>query len=314
MRRIVPILIILFAACGGEAPKVNDSRSAINLDVTMLDAGAEPRQELRYQRAAGRNERLLLRLSLANLLETRVGSAVAVTPVLDLVLGVGPTYQAKEAGVWGYPIHFELIGVHDTDGLSTDERNALVEELTPVAHAQGTFEIDERGITRNAQVTIPPDMSPRLVSLLGNIRTTLVSSALPKEAIGIGARWQTDRIVKVGELSVPQTVVYTLLGREGDLLRIGVSLRQSATPQQFTLGEHGAVFKLEAYEGSAVGTVLVDLHGFVPLTDVHGQSQMRATVQRGDQSEPMSVSGDVSIQIAPLPADAPAASADASKP
>jgi hypothetical protein len=306
MRSFFVTLLILLAACGGETPKVNDSRAGVDLEVKLLEPGSEPRSELRYQSVVGNTERLLLRLSLAGFVDTRVGSAAAIAPVLDLVLNVGATTHNADKNTWGYPVSFELIGVHGADQMSKEDQADLTALLEPITRAHGVFEIDDRGITRSADVSIPPDASPRLMTLLGNVRTTLLSSALPKEPVGIGARWQTERVVKVGPLNVPQTVVYTLVAREGDVLKLGVSLRQSASPQQFALGEDGTTFQLEQYEGSAVGTSLVDIHSLVPLTDVSGQTQMRASVQHAGQSEPLAMGGDISIQITPLPA-APAA-------
>jgi hypothetical protein len=302
MRYVLMTLLVLSAACSGETPKVNDSRAGIDLDVKLLEPGNEPRSELRYQGVAGNTERLLLRLSLAGFLDTRIGSALALAPVVDLVLNVGPTTHDAKNGTWGYPVSFELIGVHGADQLSKEDQDDLTELLEPITRSHGTFEIDDRGITRKADVSISPDVSPRLLTLLGNIRTTLLSSALPKEPVGIGARWQTERVVKVGALNVPQTVVYTLVSREGDVLKLGVSLRQSASPQQFALGSDGTTFQLEQYEGNALGTSLVDVHSLVPLTDLSGQTELRASVQHAGKSEPFAMGGDVTIQITPLPA------------
>jgi hypothetical protein len=139
--------------------------------------------------------------------------------------------------------------------------------------------------------------------MLGNVRTTLLAAALPKEAIGVGARWQAERIITVGGMKVPQTVTYTLLEREEDVLRLGISVHQSAKPQEFPMGMDGTTMHIEAYEVNAVGTTVVDLHGFAPLSELHAVSQMRATVHRGTAVEPVAVNGDLKILIAPLPKD-----------
>ncbi|HEX6240515.1 MAG TPA: hypothetical protein VFZ61_06460, partial [Polyangiales bacterium] len=257
--------------------------------------------QLRYHGASGRTERLLLRLSLANFIETRFAAAGGRAPLVDLVLHAGATYRAADGGVWGYPVKFEMIGIQGADQLPPEAQEKLTSELAPITRTTAVFEIDDRGITRNAKVNVPPEASPRLLALLGNLRTTLLAAALPKENVGIGARWQAERIVHVGELKVPQTVTYTLLAREEDVLRIGISLRQSATPQEFTLGLDGTKLQIEAYEVNAVGSTLVDLHGFAPLSEIHAVSQLRATLQRGAQVEPVAVNGDLTILIAPLP-------------
>ena len=301
MRPIHLALILLLAACAGKTPKPNDAPAGLNQDVVLLDPGAEPRKQIRYHGASGRVDRLLLRISLANFIETRFAAAGGRAPLLDLVLHVGGSFRGSEEGLWGYPMRFDMIGLNGADELPAEARDALVAELAPIARTTAVFEIDDRGITRSANVSVPAEASPRLLTLLGNLRTTLLAAALPVEDIGIGARWQAQRLVTVNEMHVPQTVTYTLLGREEDVLRIGIALQQSATPQEIVLGIDGSRLQVEAYEVSAVGTTLVDLHAFAPMAEVHGISQMRATVTRGGRAEPIAVSGDLTILIAPLP-------------
>jgi hypothetical protein len=208
-----------------------------------------------------------------------------------------------------------MIGIQGADQLAPEAQAALATELAPITRTTAVFEIDDRGITRSAKVNVPPEASPRLLAMLGNLRTTLLAAALPQEAVGIGARWQAERIVHVGELKVPQTVTYTLLAREDDVLRIGISLRQSATPQEFVMGLDGSKLHVEAYEVNAVGSTIVDLHGFAPLSEIHAVSQMRATLTRGAEVEPVAVNGDLTILIAPLPEGVgPAPAADQAPP
>ena len=302
MRTTILVLLTLLGACAAKTPKPNDAPGALNLDVVLLDPGAEPRSEVRYHGASGKTDRVLLRLSLANFLETSAGTAAVATPVLDLVLHLGATYRGDTEGVWGYPIRMEMIGINGADQLSDEQRAKLVAELAPVSQVKGVFELDERGITRNAEVSMPPGVSPRLLTLLGNVRTTLLAAALPKEAVGIGARWEAQRIIKLGQMNVPQTVTYTLLDRDQDVLRLGVAVRQSAKPQSFSIGLDGTTFDLESYEMSAVGSVIVDLHGLAPLAEMHALSQMRATMRRAGEAAPVAMSGDGTILIAPLPA------------
>jgi hypothetical protein len=315
MRHTILALLTLLAACASTQPKPSEAPAGIDLEVTVLEPGAEPRQQIRYHGSSGRTERLLLRLSLANFIQTQAGSAGGASPVLDLVMHVGATYRGSEgSGLWGYPLKFEMIGVNGADGLEPAALDALAAELEPIARTRGIFEIDNRGITRSAELTIPPEASPRLLTMLGNVRTTLLAAALPKEAVGVGARWQAERIVKVGGMKVPQTVTYTLVERDGDVLHLGISARQSAVPQEFPHGIDGSVIKLQAYEMTAVGNSVVDLHGFAPMSELHATSEMRASLHRGALVEPIAMSGDLTIVIAPLPEGALKAQQEAAPP
>lgn len=303
MRTAPLVTLILLGACAAKTPQPNAAPSGLNQEVVMLDPGAEPRAEVRYFRAPGMSERVLLQLSLANFLETSAGAAVAVPPVVDLVLHLGSTYRGDSSDVWGYPMRLEMIGIKGAEQLSEEQRARLVVELAPLREVQGVFEVDDRGITRKAQVTLPKqEVSPRLLTLLGNLRTTLLGAALPRESIGVGARWEAERIIQIGRMSVPQTVTYTLLARDADELRIGVAVRQSAKPQSFPIGLDDTTFVLESYEMNAVGTTVTELHRLAPLSEIRAVSQMRAAVHRAGAVEPVAMSGEATISIVPLPA------------
>jgi hypothetical protein len=306
MRTSTLLLLLALGACAAKTPKPNDAPSALNQEVALLDPGAEPRAEVLYHRTPGQSERVLLRLSVAHLLETQAGEGVSATPVVDLVLHLGSTYRG-EGGAWGYPMRIEMIGVQGAEQLSEEQRARLSAELAPIGEVQGVFELDDRGITRKAQVTPPAGVSPRLLALLGNLRTGVLAAALPREPIGIGARWETDRIMHIGRMSVPQTVTYTLLARELDELRIGVTVRQSAKAQSFQMGLDDTTLNIESYELSAVGTLVMELHHLAPLSELRVLSQMRATLQRAGKLEPVAMSGEGAILIAPVPAGVGAA-------
>ena len=314
MRPTMFVSCLLIAACAGNAPEIREAPSGVNLEVVLQEAGTEPRQPLRYRGVVGQTQRVLLRLSLASFVESRYAFTGAQVPVVELVTQVGQSFTGTEAGTVGYPIRFESIRIDDADGVDEATRAALTSELAPIAKTSAVFEIDDRGITRKASVTVPPEASPRLLALLGNIRTTLLSAALPTEPVGIGARWEVERIMTVGQLKVPQKVTYSLLGREQDRLRIGITVHQSAKPQVLPLGDSGNTLNVESYEVSAVGTTLVDLHSFAPTGEVRGLSQMLATLHHGTADEQFSLNSDLLVQLTPLPTEAPLVGASEAPP
>jgi hypothetical protein len=303
MRQPLFALCLLISACAGGTPEAKESPRGVGLEVVTIDQGAEPRGPLRYMGQPGETQRLQLRLSLSAFVATTVAFAEADLPVVNLVAVIGESFRGGAAGLLGYPISFEQIRI---EGGAIDDatRAALMTELAALTESSAVFEIDDRGITRKATATVAPNVSPRLLGLLGNIRTTLLAAALPVEDVGLGARWEVDRIMDVGGMKVPQKVTYTLLARDSEQLRIGVTVRQSATAQTFTLGAHGKI-AVEAYEVSVVGSTLVDLRHFAPIGEMHGISQMRATVQHGSATETVNVNSDLMIDLDPLP-NAPA--------
>jgi hypothetical protein len=293
--------LVFAAGCAGSHKKSNDERANVaEFEVKVLDAGAEPRKPLRYQRVAGRSERLIIQLGLARFLETTQGADLSAAAV-KVGLNVG-AISPVEKDVWAYPITLELVGVETPASWTEDERAFVEKQLEPLSQVTGTFQVDTRGVTRRADLNVPSGLSPRLLALLGNVRTLLVSAPFPVDAVGVGARWQVERPVQVGPIKATQTTTYTLLERQESVLRIGVTIQQSATPQDVMLSKDGAdKLSLEAYQVSSVGSSVVNLEDITPHSELRGNSEMRAVLHRGGQAPvAVAVGGELLVNVEPV--------------
>jgi hypothetical protein len=297
-------LLLMQLSCAKQTPKPQEAPSGINLQAQLLEPGAEPREQLRYKRADGLTENLIVELSLATLLETTGASALVEAPVLALGLTMGEVRcTTAPEPLCNYPFRFRVIGVKMPEGASEDAAAELGRAVAPLGAVTGTFEVDSRGVTRRADVDVPPGVPPRLLTLLGNIRTSLISVPMPEEAVGVGARWQVQRLHNVGKIKTTQTLVYSLLERKDRVLRLGVTLRQSADPQEVAYDEATSL-KVESYEFSGTGSMVMNLDALTPLSEIRGNSELRGTVSHGTQSEALAVAGSIEAVVAPLPADA----------
>ena len=296
-------LLLVQLSCAKQTPKPQEATSGINLQAQLLEPGAEPREELRYKRADGLTENLIVELSLATLLEAAGASAVVEAPVLALGLTMGEVRCTNAPDpLCNYPFRFRVIGVKMPEGASEAQTAEVGRAVAPLGAVSGTFEVDARGITKKADVDVPPGVSPRLLTLLGNIRTSLISVPLPEEKVGVGARWQVERLHDVGKIKTTQTLVYSLLERKDRVLRLGVTLRQSAAPQEVAYDETTKL-KVDSYEFSGTGSMVMSLDAITPLSEIRGNSELRGTVLTGGQSEALAVAGSIEAIVAPLPAD-----------
>ena len=309
------VVVITAAACTGpkesatppaKSPAtVKDSSSKASVsaasedpsDVKLLDAGAEPRDRLRYHLPKGRPERLVIQLGLSSLLASPEASLKLDDVVLELALNIGATYEVSE-DLWACPIRFEVLGLLTPETITDEQRTMLIEQIAPLSLVNGVFEIDAQGLMHDAVLTVPPEVPPRLLTVIGNVRTSLVTAPFPLEPVGVGARWQVQHAFDIGPMEVRQTVTYSLLERTGSTLRIGLTVRQSAHPQELFLDAEGTKLSLEAYEASSVGSSFVDLETIAPLGALRGSSELRATLHRGGRAEPISQSGAMFVNVA----------------
>jgi hypothetical protein len=297
-------LLLGLVACSKSLPEAREAPSGIGLETQLAEAGSEPREKLRYKRAPGLGEDLVIEFGLASLLETTTEAALVTPPVLSLGLNVK---TAKcDGATCSYAFEFRVIGVKMPAGSTEEDSAKVAAAVSPLGQVTGVFEVDDRGVTKNAQLNIPPGTPPRLLALIGNVRTSLVSVPLPDEAVGIGAKWKVERLHTVGPIKTTQIVSYSLLERQGRILRLGVTLQQTAAPQTVP----GDVsLNLETYEVSGTGSMLMNLDGITPLTEMHATSTLRGSLVKGDKSEPVQASGVLDMVVAPVRANTAAAAA-----
>jgi hypothetical protein len=304
-------LTLAFAACSSRTkPEVHVAPQGVGLKTELIEAGASPREQLRYARAPGLTENLVIELSLASFIEASTAAVAVQAPMLALGLTTGAVDKVSE-GVWRYPFAFKVIGVKMPEGAAPADIEELSRAVAPLGAVTGTYEIDERGLTRRADIVVPPHVSPRLVTLLGNVRSSLITVPLPEEDVGVGARWKVQRLHQVGSIATTQTVTYSLLERKERLLRLGVTLQQTAAPQEVPF-EDGTVVQVEAYEVSGTGSMLMNLDAITPLGELRGTSDLRGLLKHGAESEPLQASGAVEILISPVGKSAPELSGDGS--
>jgi hypothetical protein len=102
----------------------------------------------------------------------------------------------------------------------------------------------------------------------------------------------------VGPLQTTQTVSYSLIERQNRILRLGVTLAQTAAPQEVASGD--VKLKVETYEVTATGRMLMSLDGITPLSELHASSELRGTLVNGDKSEPVQASSVLDMVVAPI--------------
>lgn len=291
-------LLVALVGCTKTKGEVKAAPGGVGLATTLLEPGAEPREQLRYKRVTGLTEDLIIELGLASLAETTNGAAAIASPVLALGLSIGSTSCTAE-NVCSYPISFRIVGVKMPEGADPADADEIVKQVDALAQISGTFEVDARGLTRRADVVLPPNLSPRLATLLGNIRTSLIAVPLPEEAVGIGGRWQVERINDVAGIKTKQTVTYSLLEREGRVLRLGMTLQQSAAPQEVAFSPDNAL-SVEAYEVSGAGSLVMSLDAITPLSEIHANSELRGIVKHGAESAPLRIAGSADVIVTPV--------------
>jgi hypothetical protein len=248
----------------------------------VLTRGNEPFRELRYDVPEGATESFSFDLATAHQ-TTMAGQPArqAISLPVTMDVDIGPV-EYTDGGGLSYEVYVDGLTVDEPPGLDTETYWQMAEAMLPLTLIMGVVEVDPWGQAVSARFDVPESISPRTRTMLGNIRTTLASVPFPREAVGVGARWQVVRTIDHNGVAAKQTVTYSLVELEGNSGRIALTFRQSAVPQEVQTAEPEVDMFLEAYEATGIGTVDFDLTRLTPSSILDVGAITRGWLARGD--------------------------------
>jgi len=312
MKTVLLAALVGLCACGGSsdpapgtllhadlerepAPMVEEEPGPDGLVLRLLSLGDEPHRVLRYERHAGVTEdgRIEMLMSVAAAAADGRQGAHRTAPI-RLDFEIGPT-EIVEEHLMRY--HARITGLQV--GLPADTPQEILahiaEETEPLRHLESTVTIDDRGIVHERVGEQTEGLDPDTLTLLGNIRMSLVSPVLPGPAIGEGAAWEVKHVVDHGTFEVEQIVSYELVSLEEHTGRLQVILRQHAHP-----GPMGEGAELTHYQTIGGGYVEMDLRHFVPEAQITGRTHVEANVRNAAaQIVPTQSETSVAIRVEP---------------
>ncbi len=237
--------------------------------IRVLDQGLTPRVPIRYRVPPGQTEVLYLELVRAQATQAGNEGSQRRIPPVQLQVKVGPASPTPQ-GFIRHPVQITQVRISKmAHKMSPAQREQLERKLAPLLQVRGWSEIDIQGRVRRAEFEGMDAVPPELLTLLGNIRTALLSVPFPDEPLGIRARWEVERRMQLSGVWVDQVVTYHIEKMQGAELALQITARQTAAPQALSSG------RLEAYQASVLGSSVVRLGHFTPFSEAESTSQMR---------------------------------------
>jgi len=264
--------------------------------IRVLDAGMTPRVPLRYNVAPGQTEVFYVEIARAQAMQAGDEGAMGGLPPVQLEVKVGPA-EPTPYGFIRHPIQITQVRISQlAEKMSPARREQMENMLAPLLQVQGWSEMDIQGRVRRGEFRGMEDVPPNLRTMLGNIRTALMTVAFPDEPLGVRAKWEVERKLEFSGVWVDQVVTYRIERMTDEGLDLQITAQQSAEPQAVSGG------RLEAYQASVVGSASVSLRKFTPYSEAEATSQMRVSTQT--EMGPQLVRVDTNTAVRLYPAEA----------
>jgi hypothetical protein len=266
--------------------------------VLLLEAGAEPRAQLRYKIADGTITKSNMDFTMATLATTDDAAALSVVPGVRLHIVSGPAMQSEQ-GV-KFEVNIAKAEAAVPQGLDPELAEDLRQSAAILDDVGGTVEMDNRGITLAAELNDrakSPEVPVRLLTMIVNARTTLSRVVLPAEAVGLGARWEARKELELYGFKVQQVDSYTLVERVGDEVKLNVTVTQNALPQTVDFPDDGLSISVQQMTANANGEIILNLNALESDAAAAGEAKDKLTVSGQDGSKNIEVDEAFEIRM-----------------
>jgi len=279
-----------------------DEKNKPKVVVKLLDPGNEPRQVLRYRPLTGSKESMLMEMRMEVSMEIG-GNKLPAPPAPQMKMIMDLEVLESNDEQIRYKFVLSEAKVSAEDSVPDEIRKAMETQLQLMVGLKGEVSITSRGFMLEATYHPPKNAPEMVLQMLKGIEKSAgeLSTPLPEEAVGLGAKWQIEQELDVTGMRMKQTVIHELEKLSEQDFTTKVSLVQSAEPQQMQvpgLPENTKVH-LDSLSGSGQGQMKVTLTRIVPQSNVDLESTAKMTTVAVEQRQVTKVTTKMEMEISP---------------
>ena len=256
--------------------------------VLVLEYGMSPRWPLRYTIEEGFTATSTMELSTSSMTTTTgADEEFTSSPGLRFAVSSGPAIKLPSGNV-RVEIRIVMAEAIAPPGVDPEVERDLNRSAALLKDVGGWIEVDDRGTVQRSelnQAAKNPNVPTRLIMTIVQARTSLARVILPAEPVGLGARWEARKQLKVYGFEMQQLDRYTLIDQMGDKLKLHIEIVQTAPKQTLTFVEEGVEFELKSLSMSAQGEVILNLDALEGSSRVEGRSAEVLTVKTVEGKE-----------------------------
>lgn len=235
------------ATSSSEPTDAGSSSSAGAPQVTVLDAGSDPKEQLLLDVPEGQVETSTLDMKIGS---SSVGGAGSVKIPITMIYVT--TVDAVTDDQITATFEFKDIEAHLPASAGADAQSQVDQAFKSIQGLRGTIELTPSGAVTSTDFHLPADAPPELSTTIDQLtsQTSQVAVPFPSEPVGQGAKWQVETHLGVSGVDTDQTATYTLDSIDGDHYSISVKLDQQLNGSSGGADFNGTTTISGTYQGS----------------------------------------------------------------
>lgn len=239
-----------------------------NGDVVLEEAGASPRQRLRYDMSVG--DLQTVQLTLASTITTTMDELAMPTMKMPTTATTITTRidEVTKTGMTTVSLRIDAAEIVDAEGVQPMLSKQIENSIGGTVGQSATMVVSDRGIGKSLSFDDTAKTNPVMTQILESLESTfaMLATPLPEEPVGPGARWTVESTISQQMVSVTQVVTYTLEGVEDGVLTLGLEVKHAAEPQKMALQQAppGAEIELLSLSLEGSGRATLSLSNLAP--------------------------------------------------
>ncbi len=243
--------------------------------IAVLDPGAEPRREFRYDLEPKAQERMIMRMDVDQTITADgVMAREIVLPTMVMEIDLETARIAggsgdKPEGTIDAEFQFVSFTAEDRQGSPPGLGAMLSQNLQGFTTVSGGLTLRPTGRLTQLRIDNNPDTPPAVQQSLSQTINALrgAFAPFPDEAIGLGATWRLDMVIPFPQFTMSQRVEYRLSKIDGDVVTLNMTIQQSTPDEQKIEDVEGEWNNIVAEAGgTGAGKVVIDLSRLAPIT------------------------------------------------
>ncbi len=274
----------------------------IQSHLELLNAGAKPRQQLRFQPSVNAKETTTMTLNMDFAMSVAGKSMPPFkTPASVITMETNVT-QVDANGNIHAKVTYTNADVIPDNSMSPKAIEAIRSRLKALVGTSSFFVIDNRGKPITINFSLPPGLDANSKKIFNQLSDSMnqVSAPLPAEAIGIGAQWRNSTSVNFNGVNLPMTTTYQLVNFKDGVATLNVSINGDAKSQKLILPEMPTKtnINLKSLNLQGQGQVQLSLNKLEPIiSNLSTQVNIQMEVSNPSRSKPVTIGTKTSITL-----------------
>ena len=305
--QLMPALVLSAAALACPASAVAQAQApaqapaaekpAPEPTITLIEAGAEPREPLRFAFQAGQQDHVRIRMEMSTSGTINGAPSPAanipafVVPVTSTVTGI------EDAGA-----RFEMI-IGDIEVAEADSQLGAMfaGAMQDLKGMKVTGLVEHRGLYKDIEVDTGGNTNPMLAGMLNTIRNAVTQTTppFPEQAIGQGGSWVYELTTDADGLVSTNRTTVKLVRRDGNAFSLQLDITVKADPQQVQgpgMPGQGQAMSTISMEGDGSSSITAMLDHLFPVA-MEGETKVQIDRSSEAQGAKMEMSQNVKVKL-----------------